>query len=140
MALVRHSIPSGRDTTLSGHAPVAHCTGGPLRLDTPSATYMPGLAPAIMTMRRAMRLCRFHFSTAAATQMTPTSSSVVFLKYSAATCRGQHGHPPTPPHPGSPPPLPREHGTGQTKPILEQRLANKEQGVRVIKTANCYIH
>lgn len=47
---------------------------------------MPGLAPAIKTMRRAMRLCKFHFSTAAATQMTPTSSSVVFLKYSAATC------------------------------------------------------
>lgn len=50
-------------------------------------THMPGLAPAIKTMRRAMRLCKFHFSTAAATQMTPTSSSVVFLKYSAATCR-----------------------------------------------------
>ena len=48
---------------------------------------MPGLAPAIKTMRRAMRLCKFHFSTAAATQMTPTNSSVVFLKYSAATCR-----------------------------------------------------
>lgn len=48
---------------------------------------MPGLAPAIKTIRRAMRLCKFHFSTAAATQMTPTNSSVVFLKYSAATCR-----------------------------------------------------
>lgn len=53
----------------------------------PRMTHVPGLAPAIRTMRRAMRLCRFHFSTAAATQMTPTSSSVVFLKYSAATCR-----------------------------------------------------
>lgn len=62
-------------------------------LGTSRATYMPGLAPAIMTMRRAMRLCRFHFSTAAATQMTPTSSSVVFLKYSAATCGKAAGQP-----------------------------------------------
>lgn len=54
---------------------------------TPHVTHMPGLAPAIKTMRRAMRLCKFHFSTAAATQITPTNSSVVFLKYSAATCR-----------------------------------------------------
>lgn len=67
-------------------------------LGTPKATYMPGLAPAIMTIRRAMRLCRFHFSTAAATQMTPTSSSVVFLKYSAATC-GKAARRPLPPGP-----------------------------------------
>ncbi|TNN35798.1 hypothetical protein EYF80_054033 [Liparis tanakae] len=46
---------------------------------------MPGLAPAIITMRRAMRLCRFHFSMEAARQMTPISSSVVSLQYSAAT-------------------------------------------------------
>lgn len=62
------------------------CGSGPAPW-SPHVTHMPGLAPAIKTMRRAMRLCKFHFSTAAATQMTPTSSSVVFLKYSAATCR-----------------------------------------------------
>lgn len=62
------------------------CGSGPAPR-TPHVTHMPGLAPAIKTMRRAMRLCKFHFSTAAATQMTPTSSSVVFLKYSAATWR-----------------------------------------------------
>lgn len=62
-------------------------TQAPPRPRTPRVTHMPGLAPAIKTMRRAMRLCKFHFSTAAATQMTPSSSSVVFLKYSAATCR-----------------------------------------------------
>ena len=49
------------------------------------ATHMPGLAPAIITIRRAMRLCRFHFSMEAARQMTPISSRVVSLKYSAAT-------------------------------------------------------
>lgn len=48
-------------------------------------THMPGLAPAIITMRRAMRLCRFHFSMDAARQMTPISSRVVSLQYSAAT-------------------------------------------------------
>lgn len=53
-------------------------------------THMPGLAPAIITMRRAIRLWRFHFSTEAATQITPMRSRVVFLKYSAATCiKGQ---------------------------------------------------
>lgn len=51
-----------------------------------SFTHMPGLAPAIITMRRAIRLWRFHFSTEAATQITPMRSKVVFLKYSAATC------------------------------------------------------
>lgn len=50
-------------------------------------TYMPGLAPAIMTIRRAMRLCRFHFSMEAARQITPISNSVVSLKYSEATCK-----------------------------------------------------
>lgn len=54
------------------------------------STHMPGLAPAIITMRRAIRLWRFHFSTEAATQITPMRSKVVFLKYSAATCiKGQ---------------------------------------------------
>jgi hypothetical protein len=67
----------------------SHLAEEPLPQDpTCHVTHMPGLAPAIKTMRRAMRLCKFHFSTAAATQMTPTNSSVVFLKYSAATCRG----------------------------------------------------
>lgn len=47
--------------------------------------HMPGFAPAIITMRRAMRLCRFHFSMEAARQMTPISSRVVSLQYSAAT-------------------------------------------------------
>lgn len=56
------------------------------------STHMPGLAPAIITMRRAIRLWRFHFSTEAATQITPMRSKVVFLKYSAATCiKGQGG-------------------------------------------------
>ncbi len=50
-------------------------------------TYMPGLAPATMTIRRAMRLCRFHFSMEAARQITPISNSVVSLKYSEATCK-----------------------------------------------------
>lgn len=49
------------------------------------AAHMPGLAPAIITIRRAMRLCRFHFSMEAARQMTPISSRVVSLQYSAAT-------------------------------------------------------
>lgn len=53
---------------------------------------MPGLAPAIITMRRAMRLCRFHFSMDAARQMTPISSSVVSLKYSAATLKPTEAH------------------------------------------------
>lgn len=48
-------------------------------------TDMPGLAPAIITIFRAMRLCRFHFSMEAARQMTPISSRVVSLQYSAAT-------------------------------------------------------
>ena len=47
--------------------------------------HMPGLAPATITMRKAMRLWRFHFSMEAARQMTPISSRVVSLQYSAAT-------------------------------------------------------
>lgn len=81
-------------------------------------THMPGLAPAIRTMRRAMRLCRFHFSTAAATQITPTSSSVVFLKYSPATCGGQGGSP-------RPDPAPSPH---PAKLTVNDRLAGKKQG------------
>lgn len=57
------------------------CAGG---------TYIPGFAPAIITMRRAMRLCRFHFSIEAARQMTPIRRSVVSLKYSDATWKHKH--------------------------------------------------
>lgn len=54
-------------------------------LGVKSTTDMPGFAPATITMRRAMRLCRFHFSMEDARQMTPISSRVVSLQYSAAT-------------------------------------------------------
>ncbi|KAG7234707.1 hypothetical protein INR49_004113 [Caranx melampygus] len=54
------------------------------------AAHMPGLAPAIITMRRAMRLCRFHFSMEAAKQMTPISSRVLLTtKAQANTQTGQ---------------------------------------------------
>lgn len=52
--------------------------------------HMPGFAPAIITIRRAMRLCRFHFSMEAARQMTPIRRSVVSLQYSAATLINTH--------------------------------------------------
>lgn len=78
---------SGVISHLAGELKATSCCDSCHCPRTPHMTHMPGLAPAIKTMRRAMRLCKFHFSTAAATQMTPTNSSVVFLKYSAATCR-----------------------------------------------------
>lgn len=116
--------------------PTGSC-GDALRPGTPNATYMPGLAPAMMTMRRAMRLCRFHFSTAAATQMTPTSSSVVFLKYSAATC----GRPAqVTPYPTQGPVLVGSIGCAQHNSFSTGCWQTSSREMRDIKIANSFIY